>query len=56
MGVKIVGHIYQHHCLRCDKDFISRSNNPKFCGKCKSPYWNRPRRNDNDEKKPNANL
>lgn len=33
-------------CLRCRKSFHSKQKSPLRCGKCKSPYWNRPRRRD----------
>lgn len=33
-------------CERCSHDWITRSNDtPKVCPKCKSPYWNTPRKN-----------
>ena len=33
-------------CLRCDHTWATRTgnNNPLICPKCKSPYWDRPRR------------
>ena len=31
-------------CLRCDHVWDSQVLNPKMCPKCKSPYWNKPRR------------
>lgn len=32
-------------CFRCYHDWKRRKNSlPKFCPKCKSPYWNRPRK------------
>jgi DNA-directed RNA polymerase subunit M/transcription elongation factor TFIIS len=45
-------------CERCEHRWISRdweSPNPEpplVCGKCKSPYWNRPRKVDVEEPKP----
>jgi len=39
-GVKL----YIHHCKRCDSDWSSKSENPKRCGRCKSPYWDRERK------------
>jgi hypothetical protein len=36
--------IYEHKCKRCEKTFRSASQTPLCCGKCKSPYWNRPRK------------
>jgi len=34
---------YRHRCLRCNRDFVSSSEKPRFCGKCKSSLWDRPR-------------
>lgn len=32
-------------CFRCYHNWHKRKeNNPKYCPKCKSPYWNRPRK------------
>lgn len=33
-------------CERCDHEWVPRDNDrePAVCPKCKSPYWNRPRR------------
>ena len=30
---------YQHHCLRCDQVFHSRSQTPVRCPKCQSDFW-----------------
>jgi DNA-directed RNA polymerase subunit RPC12/RpoP len=35
-------------CERCEHDWVPRDAEaelPKVCPKCKSPYWNTPRRN-----------
>lgn len=32
-------------CLRCGREWIPRVPDPKWCPACKSPYWNRPRKN-----------
>lgn len=33
------------HCLRCDEDWCYRGTGaPLRCGKCKSPYWNEPKK------------
>lgn len=47
--VKLDGYI----CDRCEHTWISRNLNgcegeekPKVCPKCKSPYWNIPRKNE----------
>jgi len=36
-------------CLRCGHRWTPRkpNNAPKVCPKCKSPYWDRPRQNEN---------
>jgi len=33
-------------CERCGHEWVSRAATvtPEVCPKCKSPYWNRPRR------------
>jgi predicted Zn-ribbon and HTH transcriptional regulator len=38
--------VYQYTCERCRHDWIPRDidNEPRVCPKCKSPYWNKPRR------------
>ena len=37
---------YQHKCLRCGKVWDSLNPHPLRCGKCKSPYWDKEKRND----------
>lgn len=34
-------------CERCEHEWIPRNNKeePLVCPKCKSPYWNKPRKN-----------
>ena len=34
-------------CERCEHNWIPNDpkQEPRVCPKCKSPYWNRPRRN-----------
>lgn len=34
----------EFRCLRCAKSFHSAQKRPLRCGKCKSPYWDRPRK------------
>lgn len=29
------------HCKRCGGEWVSRQEHPKFCGVCKSAYWDR---------------
>lgn len=37
--------IKPQHCLRCGHDWKPRSlDMPTICPKCKSPYWNKPRK------------
>ncbi len=37
----------RYKCLRCDHIWIPRKDTkPIICPKCKSPYWDRPRRNE----------
>ena len=34
-----------HHCDRCTHEWIPRGDGqPLTCPKCRSPYWNRPRK------------
>lgn len=35
-----------YECERCDHKWVPRrpKETPRVCPKCKSPYWNRPRR------------
>jgi len=33
-----------YKCLRCGNTWHPRTQNPKQCPKCKSPYWNKPRK------------
>lgn len=35
-----------YHCERCSHEWIPRDieREPPVCPKCKSPYWNRPRK------------
>jgi len=35
---------YFLHCLRCERSFYSHSEEPTSCGKCKSKYWNVPKK------------
>ena len=39
--------ILGYRCERCDHEWIPRGDtkgDPRVCPKCKSPYWDRPRR------------
>ena len=34
-----------YRCERCEWEWVPRGENaPRVCPKCKSPYWDRPRR------------
>jgi len=38
-------------CLRCGhKWYPKKPEVPRCCGKCKSPYWNKPRRQVEDDR------
>ena len=34
----------QLKCKRCEYEWIARTEDPKVCPNCKSPYWNTPRK------------
>lgn len=38
--------IWGYRCERCNHEWVprDRDNEPRVCPKCKSPYWNTPRR------------
>jgi len=42
--VRILG----YRCERCEHEWVPRdkSQSPKVCPNCKSPYWDRPRQKD----------
>lgn len=48
------------HCLRCGYEWPQRypDQEPKTCAnrECKSPYWNKPRRNKTVRGKPVTNI
>ncbi len=36
-----------YRCYRCEHEWVPRKGTigePRVCPKCKSPYWNKPRR------------
>ncbi len=40
----VYGEIKRLKCLRCNHSWLPRSEKqPKFCPKCNSPYWSKPR-------------
>ena len=38
--------IWGYRCERCEHEWVPRdaAAEPRVCPKCKSPYWNRPRK------------
>jgi hypothetical protein len=38
--------VWGYRCERCEHEWVPRDteNEPRVCPKCKSPYWNRPRK------------
>ncbi|HQG81542.1 MAG TPA: hypothetical protein PLC37_11015 [Smithellaceae bacterium] len=36
--------IQQMNCLRCGHTWTPRQEEVRICPKCKSPYWDRPRK------------
>ena len=43
--MKILKEINLFNCRRCLKHWEAKSENPKRCAKCNSPYWNKEREN-----------
>jgi hypothetical protein len=35
---------YKHKCKRCAQGWWSKVQEPKYCGICKSPLWNKKKR------------
>ena len=46
-----------YRCERCGHEWVPRNKAeaPKVCPKCKSPYWDRPRREAPWNHRPDAN-
>ena len=38
--------IYIHKCKRCGHEWASKSEQPTVCPKCKTPYWDKERKNE----------
>jgi len=36
--------IYVHKCLRCGHEWPSKQEHPITCAKCRSPYWDKPKK------------
>jgi predicted Zn-ribbon and HTH transcriptional regulator len=44
--------IISYKCDRCGHRWIPREKEkPTICPKCKSPYWNKPRKNKKEKRK-----
>ena len=43
---KIAGNNWLHKCNRCKYEWVSKKKTPNTCAekKCRSPYWNKPRK------------
>src|SRR6478752_454589 len=42
---KVQIQVWGYRCERCGHEWVPRNDaEPRVCPKCKSPYWNRPRR------------
>jgi hypothetical protein len=45
---KVKLEVWGYRCERCGHEWIPRDKDvPRICPKCKSPYWDRPRKADN---------
>ena len=48
MAYKVKMEVEGYRCLRCGHTWIPRGDpkvEPTICPRCKSPYWNKQRRN-----------
>jgi DNA-directed RNA polymerase subunit RPC12/RpoP len=46
--------VWGYRCERCGHEWVPREGTegePRVCPKCKSPYWNKPRKSDTKNKK-----
>ena len=43
---KVLLRVWGYRCERCEHEWVPRESTtePRVCPKCKSPYWNKPRR------------
>ncbi len=43
---KVKLEVWGYRCERCGHEWVPRNekDEPRVCPKCKSPYWNRPRK------------
>jgi predicted Zn-ribbon and HTH transcriptional regulator len=44
--------LWGFRCERCEHEWVPRNveDEPRVCPKCKSPYWNKPRKEAKDSK------
>ena len=44
--------VWGYKCERCEHEWIPRNtvDEPRVCPLCKSPYWNKPRKNKSSKK------
>ena len=47
---KVKLEVWGYRCERCGHEWVPRNQEePRVCPKCKSPYWNRPRKARGDQ-------
>ena len=51
MENKVILQIPGYRCSRCGHEWIPRIDQyPTLCPKCKSPYWDKPKKINNEDK------
>jgi len=40
----VMATIHIHHCKRCGHDWPSKNEHPNMCPKCKSRFWDTPKK------------
>lgn len=54
MAYKVKFEVEGYQCLRCGYQWVPRifkeAEEPTICPRCKSPYWNKPRKNAQPER------
>jgi len=53
---KIKLQLWGYRCERCGHEWIPHDQTPRICPKCKSPYWDRPRKGSEVAAKPRLSL
>lgn len=49
--------LWGYRCERCGHEWLPRQEGePRVCPKCKSPYWNRPRKDAHKEPEPSGSA